>query len=428
VRPEAPREDVGVNKLPGQDAEEPELGSRKDLPNTKRDGVALCLSGGGYRAALFHLGALRRLNELRALSHVDTFSSVSGGSIVSALLLDQVPLWPEKGEVIDPWQFQVGFTERLRRLTRKNIRTLWIFRRLIAPGDSSVAVRALQRRYAKEFEDRPLASLPRKPRFVFSATDMSFGVNWVSERERVGDYQAGYAEPPPHWTLARAVAASSCFPPVFDPMPIELGPEDLKGGHAEKHPSREELINKLRLTDGGVYDNMGLEPVWKGHAKVLVSDGGATFDFAPDQGLLRRLARYLTVQGNQAGAVRKRWLIANFEEDVMDGTYWGIGSSRASYGLEGGYSEAFVDEVISEIRTDLDYFTPTERGVLENHGYDLADAAIQTHQPDLAAEVPFARPHPQFEIEADLRHELGTSYKRRLFGRWRRWPPYRFRG
>jgi NTE family protein len=414
--------------LPGQEADEIDADSRKHRPEVKRHGVALCLSGGGYRAALFHLGALRRLNEFRALSRVDTFSSVSGGSIVAAILLDQVSLWPKAGQPIEPWDFQARFTERLRSLTRKNIRTLWVFR---VPAEGwGAAVKSLERRYSKVLgEDRPLAVLPEKPRFVFSATDMSFGVNWVCERKRIGDYQAGYAAPPPsEWTLSRAVAASSCFPPVFTPMPIELSPADLKGGEAAERPGREELVNRLRLSDGGVYDNMGLEPVWKDHATLLVSDGGATFDSVPDPGFFRRLGRYLAVQGNQVGAVRKRWLIANFEDRELSGTYWGIGSCRASYGLEGGYSEAFVDEVISEIRTDLDYFTPTERGVLENHGYDLADAAIRAHQPALAAEMPFARPHPKYSVESELRRELDTSHKRRLIGRWRWWPPYRVRG
>ena len=44
------------------------------------------LSGGGFRATLFHLGALRRLNELRVLEVIDTFSSVSGGSIINGML------------------------------------------------------------------------------------------------------------------------------------------------------------------------------------------------------------------------------------------------------------------------------------------------------------------------------------------------------
>lgn len=52
----------------------------------RRQGVALCLSGGGYRAALFHLGALLRLHETGWLAQVRLFSSVSGGSIVAAWL------------------------------------------------------------------------------------------------------------------------------------------------------------------------------------------------------------------------------------------------------------------------------------------------------------------------------------------------------
>ena len=51
-----------------------------------RPGVALCLSGGGYRAMIFHLGVLWRLNELGYLARLDRISSVSGGSITAGLL------------------------------------------------------------------------------------------------------------------------------------------------------------------------------------------------------------------------------------------------------------------------------------------------------------------------------------------------------
>src|SRR5437763_16953031 len=52
----------------------------------KRDGVGLALSGGGYRAMLFHAGALWRLNELGWLPKLTTVSSVSGGSIAAGVL------------------------------------------------------------------------------------------------------------------------------------------------------------------------------------------------------------------------------------------------------------------------------------------------------------------------------------------------------
>src|SRR6266851_6199770 len=51
-----------------------------------RPGIAVCLSGGGYRAMLFHLGALWRLNELGWLQKLDRVSSVSGGSITAGVL------------------------------------------------------------------------------------------------------------------------------------------------------------------------------------------------------------------------------------------------------------------------------------------------------------------------------------------------------
>jgi len=45
------------------------------------DGIGLCLSGGGYRAMLFHVGALYRLNEFGLLPRIARIASVSGGSI-----------------------------------------------------------------------------------------------------------------------------------------------------------------------------------------------------------------------------------------------------------------------------------------------------------------------------------------------------------
>ena len=54
------------------------------------DGVALCLSGGGYRAMVFHVGVLWRLNETKLLSKIKRFSSVSGGSITAGVLASRM--------------------------------------------------------------------------------------------------------------------------------------------------------------------------------------------------------------------------------------------------------------------------------------------------------------------------------------------------
>src|SRR5215467_11369205 len=90
--------------------------------------IALCLSGGGFRAALFHLGALRRLNELGILSKIDTITSVSGGSIISAHLATKLTPWAATGTVaagFDP------IAQSFRDFTSKDLRTGAILKRLL---------------------------------------------------------------------------------------------------------------------------------------------------------------------------------------------------------------------------------------------------------------------------------------------------------
>ena len=89
-------------------------------PGRERKGIALCLSGGGFRAALFHAGAIRRLNELGVLSRVRTISSVSGGSIASGLL---ATVWTRLARVGDRFtNLESLFEQPLRAFCGSNIR------------------------------------------------------------------------------------------------------------------------------------------------------------------------------------------------------------------------------------------------------------------------------------------------------------------
>jgi predicted acylesterase/phospholipase RssA len=59
--------------------------STQEKAEQKAPVIGLALSGGGFRAAAFHLGVLRRLRELGVLGQIRVMSTVSGGSIVGAL-------------------------------------------------------------------------------------------------------------------------------------------------------------------------------------------------------------------------------------------------------------------------------------------------------------------------------------------------------
>lgn len=388
-------------------------------PKAQRAGIALCLSGGGYRAALFHLGALRRLHEVGVLENIDEITSVSGGSITSAICASALVRAGPAG-VRD---FDAEVAKPLRDFTKRNIRTPAILKRLL-PWNwlrADAGARALAEAYRALLPRLALAALPQRPNFVFCATDMEFGIAWTFERQRMGDYLAGYLSPRPQDDVPEAVAASSCFPPVFNPLEMHLNPGGVTGGRYNG-AHRDALVGAIRLTDGGAYDNLGLEPAWKDRRVVLVSDGGGPFELSVDQGLFWRIGRYSDLLYRQVGALRRRWLISNFIAGELQGTYWGVAGCAANYDAAApGYASEVSNELIAKIRTDLDAFSDAEAAVLENHGYSLTDAALHRHMPMLiAAPTPFLTPCPDWDWThvSAVRRALATSHKRTVFGRW----------
>ncbi len=387
--------------------------------------IALCLSGGGFRAALFHLGALRRLHELRLLHEVSLVSSVSGGSILSGFFADVLVRSgaPDSGEGFAEWLDDVDWEETVaapfRAITARDFRTVPVLKHLLwnwlVPGPRAAD---LERRYQRWISNLKLGALPEHPRFVFCATDLTFGVNWEFDRDGAGDYQAGYLDEAREWPLARAMAASSCFPPIFGPMSVGTHSGYEKGNY--RGADREKLTKRILLTDGGVYDNLGLEPAWKDYASVLVSDCGAPFEFSAGKIPLRILLRYTSVVMNQAASLRKRMFFERRRSGDYTGTYWSLASAAGDTdGGAAGYSRELVGERIAEIRTDLDAFTEAEQKVLENHGYFAANHSL-THYlkgRDVPAVV-LDPPHPEWTDEAKVRSALATSHRRISPSRW----------
>lgn len=407
-----------VEETPDKMIHETSVDKYLGTAKSTRKGVALALSGGGYRAALFHLGAVRRLNELGVLHQIDTISSVSGGSIFAAHLATRIP-WPLRGPLpAEEWQKTVAAP--FHEFTKRDIRTSSFFKRFVPWKwlDGDAESDALANQYEKHLTQAKLADLPDTPRFILCSTDLAFGVNWIFEKYRMGDYKLGYKPFPADWLLARAVAASSCFPPVFRPVQIRMAVTEFKGGSASE-AERRKAMSDLRINDGGNYDNLGLEPVWKDHAILFCSDGGGAFDVSPDKGFFDRIQRYSEILYNQVVAVRKRWLMSNFLSHELEGAYWGCGSAPERYGDYPGYSKLLAKEVISQIRTDLDRFSDAEAAVLENHGYLLVEAAINKHASNFSKliDAPLKIPYPDWMDEKKVRLALKDSHKTKILGR-----------
>ncbi len=381
-----------------------------ELPRRQvvRNGVALCLSGGGFRAALYHLGALRRLNELGLLGHLDTISCVSGGSILGAFLARQLAPWPVAGVPCVDWETRIAAP--FREFCEHDLRTPAFLRALVNPFRlflHGLASSSLERQYRKRLHSGSLAELPARPNVVFCATEMVTGTLWRFDRERVGSYDPGPRATRPSDTIAHAVAASSCFPPVF--APIRAGKRRNNAADAG------EPVPDPELTDGGVYDNLGLEPVIKNHAVLLISDGGAPFDKARARSLIATVKRLPSLLMRQIAALRRRQYGKLKDDREIAGAFWDIDDvvDDAATGAGGQYSTAFVSDVVAAVRTDLDHFAPVEARVLENHGYWCAAEKLGKEGALLqkfgARAVEPAAPHPDLGDEASLRCAMAAA-------------------
>ena len=111
------------------------------------------------------------------------------------------------------------------------------------------------------------------PRFVFNATSMQTGVLFRFSRDHAGDYLVGRIDRP-DLPLSHAVAASSAFPPMLSPIVLHVPPGTFVAGSG-KELQIQPYTSRVVLTDGGVYDNLGLEAVWRRFRRILVSDASA---------------------------------------------------------------------------------------------------------------------------------------------------------
>ena len=405
--------------------------------------TALCLSGGGFRATLFHLGAVRRLNQLGILSKLDVITSVSGGSILNGILATgwQKLVLGDDGVFTN---FREVIADEVTRFCGMDLRTRVLLGARVNPANWGALFRDFFSVRANHLADGYRGLLPQKlaelpsprenvPRFVFIATNVATGVSWqfhCGRDAKMGDFHTGYW-PVESTGVAEAVAASSAFPPGFSALRLRVPESDPDridpwGEYREADPVRENQRIRTRtgcvlLTDGGVYDNLGFEPVWKRGHWLLVSDAQQSFRSEPDssQALIPRLARAVDICMGQVSALRKRWLIDRVRTSggAWSAAIWRLAGDPTSFPTsEPGYG-ADVRARLVCVRTDLNAFTPEEMGCLQNVGYWVADAAVRSHW-----KGPMTKPGADFEWPDEAQavndvalESLGDSHRRRYW-------------
>jgi len=244
----------------------------------------------------------------------------------------------------------------------------------------------------------------------------------------MGDFYTGYCDSG-HVRVAEAVAASSAFTPGFGALRLRI-PEQCRFSRIDPWGQYRPASAKRRdysgangkaaalLTDGGVYDNLGIEPVW-GKYSLLLSDAGSPFASvnSTSQFLVSRLRRTIEISLEQVGAIRKRWLVEEFVTGKQQGALWAINTLLEDFHLPDAQGLSPTARTLAkQVRTDLDAFTEGEIACLENHGYSLADAAIRSRAATLCPQViaPFKWPHEAWCEDGKVCNALAESYRRHV--------------
>ncbi len=244
----------------------------------KRD-IGLALSGGGFRAVAFHLGCLRALNDLGLLERIQVISGVSGGALLTALyaygpldfasfdaittrlLYDGLHLAIVRRALLSQRAAQAalglaslpvaGALALIRHLVRRTSSTGLV--RFAPSGHTWMRHINRTTALADVLSHRAFGAttMPqvRHPGLdvVLSACDLGTGGavrfgSRVSACSRLGTILDDVP-------VATAVAASAAYPVLLPALEQRYRLRDRSGAEVER---------VLLLTDGGVYDNLGL--------------------------------------------------------------------------------------------------------------------------------------------------------------------------
>jgi predicted acylesterase/phospholipase RssA len=411
----------------------------------------LALSGGGFRAALYHLGVVRFLRDAGALQGVTDIASVSGGSILAAHLTlnwdryngDDASFDEAAAEIVKSVQFDLR-NHIVRRLPlqvplRMLARLPFIDRRQFTPNA------LLERYYEKHlYGDRCLHELPERPMLHMLATNVSTGALSAFNRDGLFIQQRGSGDRQPFKhvpgqlaRVARVVGASSAFPGFFPPVAVTAADLGVRDG---QFPTE-------YFTDGGVFDNLGLRAfLWlQQHDEefdhVFVSDAGKPFQILSDAtlGVIGQSVRASDILWDRV------WQLERENFSHLEGFTFLPITEAVKQSDDPTALHPVVQREVQSIRTDLDRFSTQEIRALVQHGYEVTRKLCRDRNllgdqqlPEGPPWTPIASPEvtPTGSTTSKrggtsettrLARQLQQSSRRRVLSTlldWRDWPSY----
>ena len=406
--------------------------SQTSNPKCPPPRIGLALSGGGFRAALFHLGVIRRLEELGVMKHVHTISAVSGGAIIAAYYAVEMEkrLRKRADDLSDHKRIDGVRLEIFKEITTCFFRGLdhnmrsralvfmpfyhpVLFLKALFYRDFSRSD-IMQREYDKWFyQGATLDHLPSVtwstpkemsdahprtgPKVILNTTSLLDGERRSFAREPVVGLRELHRVNRNVIPISKVVGASSGVPGVFPPT-VVYGDRLVDGGVSDNQGT-DALIEEFSGQEGNpakdkphrradvllVSDASGqMEPVHRVRRRTLsvLTRASSVLQFQ----LRKKTVGHLQAWEDKDTASKREFAFVHLLLNLKDREKASQDGQETQGRTNGSGHNGPVPRVpteyitpLSKIRTDLDQFNPIERECLMYHGYTLIDAQIRKH-------------------------------------------------
>ncbi len=356
---------------------------------------------------MYHMGVLRRLADDGLLERVTGISTVSGGSLGVSLVMSRSNMkWPTSDEYLSKI-----YPEIRNVLTNIDLLTLGTglrgiprYWRHLITDRAKILADTLIRRWGIKAR---IKDLPDTPTWWINTTCLETGKNWRFSKREMGDWQFGRHYNPP-FLLAEAAAASAAVPYAIGALKANL-PAD--GWYRTDPATRRPLekvsppLSTVHLWDGGAYENLGLEALYKPYKSLRGCDflicSDASGPLRTQTSLWAKLAsiargdlatpRLFDVGSDQIRALRSRMFMGDIAASRIQGALLRMGNSVRHLHIKSGVvaEQTTYDRFLSEedvaralsLPTGLKAVDASVFDLVARHGYEVADTVLTTHSP-----------------------------------------------
>lgn len=350
--------------------------------------IGISLSGGGFRASVFHLGVLKSLAEKNYLEKIHIISTVSGGSLAIALVFKlNNNQWPTSKEYLDNILPKIDNYFTILGLGGNSFEKMVFspshWRNLFSRAN--IIADSLKTHW--KITDS-LNNLPDYPIWEINATTNETGKNWRFSKEKMGDYQFGVIHKP-FYNISNAVAASASFPGLigrFSFNTVDFNGWEKFNWNTKEYKKKKEPqeFDLLHLSDGGLYNNLGEEALFEKFGEKLIDDidflivSDATKSLAieeskPTINILGRTLRLIDITMEQIKLLRIRAIHNFLNKNKNSGIFIQIGQYNKTLKNEFDLKE------IKKIKTSIFTLSQNEYDTLLKYGSRVTDLSIERH-------------------------------------------------